>query len=913
MPIAPNTSFNHYEIIAPLGKGGMGEVYRAKDTRLNREVAIKVLPADFAQDAGRLRRFEQEARATLALNHPNIMTVYDFGTGASENEGNPYLVMELLEGENLRAQLGNGALPVRKAIEYAQQIVAGLAAAHDKGIVHRDLKPENLFVTKDGRVKILDFGLAKLRNAECRMQNEEAETLLQAEPNNPPSPIQFEALPRPQLTAPGTVLGTVAYMSPEQVRGEAVDHRSDIFSFGLILFEMLTGKRAFQRATMAETMTAILKDEAPELSEINAKVSPQLENLVQHCLEKNPELRLQSAHDLGFVFEELAIPNLVVATQPEVMEASNTALVPKVSGWRDYRWAGLVAAALLLGSFGITWAYLLRKSENAATRMIKLDITPPANASFESFALSPDGHWFAFTAITGGKVQLWLRALNATEAKVLPGTEGALYPFWSPDSQWIAFFSSGKLKKLQVLGGPAQILCDARNPTGGTWNRDGMILFSMISEGIRSVSATGGVATALTSPNRSGQETAHLSPTFLPDGKHFLYTVMSWKKEKRGIYLGLLDSQLKVRLLEEYSSVLYAPPGFLLFRRDAALLAQPFDADKLQLRGEAFQVAERVGHNPFFLQRLNVSVSNNGVLVLEPHVNRLTKQLHWLDRSGKLLHSFSDWYGSTRPALSPDEKRFVADRRDPVTSTYDLWMADVSGANASRFTFDIGDARYPIWSSSGSRIIWTSTREDGFRLFQKAANGAGKEEPMSDFKAIATDWSRDERFIFFNYGYPKPGEIWVQPLAEGQQPFLFIQAEGGQTEARLSPDGHWLAYVSDESDRLEIYVQRFPTGGNKKQVSTNGGAGPYWRRDGKELFYYASDGKLMAVPVVSGDSCEMGTAVPLFEFRSGSNAPATTSYTVTGDGQRFLVNAVVDAEPRAPLTVVLNWTVEAKK
>lgn len=894
MPLTAQTKFDHYEIVAPLGKGGMGEVYKARDTRLNREVAIKVLPGEIAHDVERLRRFEQEAKAVGALNHPNILTVFDFGT----HEEHPYIVMELLEGEELREALDNGALPTRKAMGYAQQIANGLSAAHAKNIVHRDLKPANLFVTTDGRVKILDFGLAKLRQPR---RGEEESTLSLPSDNEAPN------------TDPGVVMGTVGYMSPEQVQGQTADHRSDIFSFGVILYEMLSGQRAFTGGSMVETMHAILKNEPPEFGESNAKVSPQLDKIVRRCLEKKPERRFQTASDLGFALEALSVPHSSGASRTEAVPALDTAARTKRGGWRDYRLAWLTAAAFILATLGLTWAHFTRQPISNEARVMKLAINPPENASFDNIAISPDGRWLAFTAATGGKVQLWVRALDATEANVLPGTEGARFPFWSPDSHWIAFFAANKLKKIEVSGGPAQPLCDVTIPSGGAWNRDGVIILSRAS-GLYRVSATGGELTVLTTPDRARQEIGHLHPSFLPDGQHFLYSIGSGQKETRGIYLGSLDGKLKQRLLSDISSAVYAPPGFLLFRREEALLAQPFDADKRQLSGELFPVAERVGHDPLHRQRLNVSVSDNGVLVLDPHGNRLSRQLLWLDRAGKQTGSLGEeWRAYTKPWLAPDEKRFVAERAD-ANGTLDLWLADVSGANATRFTFDPGNDIYPVWSPDGKRIVWLSTREDPFRLYQKAASGAGQEELLFNSNGVPTDWSGDGRFILYTQYNPKTKQdVWVLPLDGAQQPFPFLQTEAYEGGAQLSPDGRWLAYGSDESGRFEVYVQRFPDHSGKRQVSTGGGLGPHWRRDGKELFYYMADGKLMALPVGSGESFEMGTAVALFEFRSGSNSSFTAPYTVTGDGQRFLVNAIVDAEPRAPLTVVVNWAAGAKR
>ena len=441
-------------------------------------------------------------------------------------------------------------------------------------------------------------------------------------------------------------------------------------------------------------------------------------------------------------------------------------------------------------------------------------------------------------------MQLWVRALDATEAKVLPGTEGARYPFWSPDNHWIAFFALNKLKKIEVSGGPPPSLCNVNNPTGGTWNRDSVILFSGLGSGLFRVSATGGEVTVLTTPDRARQEIAHHSPSFLPDGQHFLYSILSGQKETRGTYLGSLDGKVKQRLVGEDSSAVYASPGFLLFRRDEALLAQPFDADKLQLNGEPFVVAERVGHDPIYARHLNVSVSHNGVLVLEPQVNRQCAQILWLDRGGKQIGSLGEeWRAFSRPWLSPDEKRFVAERTD-ANGTQDLWLVDVPGTNATRFTFDPGSDVYPVWSPDGKRIIWASSREGDFRLYQKAASGTGQEEPLLNINGLPTDWSRDGRFIIYYQGGPKTNQdVWVLPLDGDQKPFPFLQTGAYEGGAQFSPDGRWMAYASDESGRFEVYVQRFPNHGGTRQVSNAGGVGPYWRRDGKELFYYTTDGQ----------------------------------------------------------------------
>jgi serine/threonine protein kinase/Tol biopolymer transport system component len=899
--IDAGTRFGHYHILSPIGAGGMGEVYCARDTRLDREVAIKVLPASFANDGDRLRRFKQEALATSALNHPNILTIHDIG----DYEGAPFIVAELLEGEELREQLNEGALPVRRSIEYARQIADGLAAAHEKGIVHRDLKPENLFVTTDGRVKILDFGLAKLKPPQVGAVDTDAPT-------------------QKKSTDPGTVLGTVGYMSPEQVRGQEADHRSDIFSFGMILYEMLSGKRAFNGDSVADVMSAVLKEEPPELGETNAKISPALEKIVRRCLEKKPERRFQTASDLGFALEALSTPSgsrLETAASPAVDTVSATTLRRSREKW----WMGVAALAMLM-AVAFAWAYFTRQPA-ADVRSFKTSILPPEKSSFGQIAVSPDGRHLAFTAATSGNVQLWVRALDSTEATALAGTQGAAYPFWSPDSRFIGFFADGRLKKIEATGGPVQTICEVPAPLGGAWSRDGVILFGQGLSGLLRISATGGDPTPVTTFDRSRQEISHRYPAFLPDGRHFLYSILSGQKETRGVYLGSLDGTLKQLLLDDITVIKYvaAVPGdaasgagWLLFGRDGALLAQPFDTSRLEFTGELFSLSAKVGSDLLSPNYFSFSVSDNDVLVFDPSLMRKRRQYRWVDRRGQQLYPIDVDAGNFSPGLSPDEKRFIDPRPDPLTGTPDLWLFDVSGGATQRFTIDPALDFAPVWSPDGGRIVWASNREGGiFNIYQKAASGAGEEMLLlkSDYHKFPTDWSRDGRFIVYYQVDPKTKrDVWVLPEpGHGQaKPFPVVQTEANEIAGRLSPDGRWLAYASDVSGRYEVWVQSFPGGGGKRQVSTGGGNHPHWRRDGRELFYYARDGKLMSVPVRSRESFEISAAVSLFDFRAGTQLP-NTPYAVTGDGQRFLINAVVDVEPNAALTVWVNWTAGVKK
>lgn len=909
MTIAPGTQLGPYEILARLGAGGMGEVWRARDTRLNREVAIKVLPVSFANDAERLHRFEQEARATSALNHPNILTVYDIGT----QEGSPYIVAELLEGEELRAQLNVGAFTPGKAIEYATQIASGLAAAHAKAIVHRDLKPENIFITTEGRVKILDFGLAKLR----------------APSSAPGSGSDVET--QKGLTDPGVVMGTAGYMSPEQIRGENADHRADIFSFGVMLYEMMTGRRPFSRETTAETLTAILREEPEEITEVSRKTPPQLERIVRRCLEKKPDRRFQTASDLGFALEAMSSRS---GSQSEPA----LSVLPVIAERRlfgDSRLAWLVAALLLLATLGLTWAYFARRPATDA-RVMRFSILPPEKASFENIAVSPDGKWLAFTAATGGKVQLWVRGIESLDGRALPGTAGARFPFWSPNSDSIGFFADGRLKKIEASSGLAQTLCEVPSGLGGTWSGDGVILFARIGVGLSRISATGGEVAEVTTADRTRQENYHWAPAFLPDGRHFLYSIRSGNKETRGVYLGSLEGAVKQRLLGDITSARYVAAtadshlaggdGWLLFGRDGALMAQPFDARRLKFSGEPFRISEQIGSDLIYAGCFIFSASANGVLVFDPSVNRQRRRYLWMDRGGQ-TGSLDVVGSSNQPGLSPDEKHFLADRTDPQTGTFDLWLCDVGDGRSTRFTFDPASDLAPVWSPDGKRIVWASARAGNLNLYQKAASGAGQDTLLleSEYNKVPSDWSRDGRFILYYETDPKTkNDVWVLPVAESvagpggassgeSKPFPFLRTEADEFGATISPNGRWMAYVSDESGRYEVYVQSFPVGGGKRQVSTGGGTAPRWRRDGQELFYYASDGKLVAAPVQSEETFSASAASPLFEFRAGNANSASAPYAVTGDGQRFLLNAIVVTEMAAPLTVVFNWTTDAKR
>lgn len=868
----------------------MGEVYRARDTQLAREVAVKILPEVYSVDQLRLRRFEQEACAASALNHPNILTIYDVGT----HGGSPYVVSELLEGETLRHRIGGNALAQRRVIDYALQIANGLAAAHEKGIVHRDLKPDNIFITKDGRVKILDFGVAKL-------------TQLTA------SESQTEVPTRRVDTGPGIVIGTVGYMSPEQVRGKEVDHRSDIFSFGAVLYEMLSGRRAFYGESAADTMSAILREDPRELTETNKTVSPALERLVNHCLEKNPEARFHSARDIAFALE-------AVSTSPGSGETF-TARAPtasRASLRQHFPWVivALLGIALLTAlPFVILYFRQAPSATPSATRFV---IYPPERAYYGgSFAVSPDGRRLVSRVSFEGKVFLWVRALDSLTAQPLAGTEDSSFPFWSPDSRFIGFFSKGKLRKIEFTGGPAQMLCDAPDARGGTWNADGVIVFAPKgADVLYRVSEGGGTPVPVTTRDAARKEISHYHPRFLPDGRHFIYLVNSPQQETAGIYVGSLDKQEPKRLVGADSSAEYAAPGFLLFLRERTLMAQGFDADKLALTGEPISVTEQVDRLVGGARLSLFSVSQTGVLTYRTGLSD-SSQLIWFDREGKPLGTVGPAGGYNSPWLSPDEKRVAFGRQEPQGGGSDLWLLELARGNLNRFTFDPAADQSPIWSPDGSRIVFGSDREGVLNLYQKAASGAGNDEALlkSDNPKIANDWSADGKFILYQTGN-QSADIWVLPLSGDHKPFPFLQTEFNEGWARFSPDGKWIAYSSNESGSWQVYVQSFPASGGKWMISTDGGAQPQWRRDGKELFYISADRKLMAVDVKgNGSTFEASVPKALFDLRLQTPAlPGPRNFYIAAvDGKRFLVTSVSEERLTTPTTVVMNWTADLKK
>ena len=864
-------------------------MYLARDPKINRDVAIKVLPATFSTDAERLRRFELEVQASGKLNHPHILAVYD----VEMHDGSPYVVYELLEGETLRERLRGGPLPPRKAIDYGLQITRGLAAAHDKGIVHRDLKPENLFITNDDRIKILDFGLAKLTEAVYDVE------------------VQTDVLTRKVNTDPGAVMGTVGYMAPEQVRAQRVDHRSDIFSLGLILYEMLSGKRAFGGDTAVETLNAILKEDPPQLSESNGHINPALERVVMHCLEKNPAQRFQSTGDVAFALESLS-----GLSSNRTLAVDLTAAVPrrKIRAWVPWAFAATLLLALI-ATLPFAVAHLRRSPTEGG--LIRLSVSLPDKVTLSGttpvVAISPDGSQIAFVAAKEGQNLLWVRSLDSFTPKPLAAMEisgSPTPPFWSPDSRFIGFFGGGKLKKVEASGGPAQTLCDHPAARGGTWNHDGVILVGTTAGPLFRVSQAGGELAQLTTLDQSRFETSHRWPSFLPDGRHFLFFVRSGKVENIGVYVGSLDSKETTQLLPNVLSAVYAAPGFLLFLRNETLMAQPFDTNALKLTGEQVPVAEQVAFNSG-LGRGSFSVSENGVLAFRTGGGQIDQPL-WFDRTGKQIRALAEAGVYFNLALSPvDEKQAAVDRTDPQTGTNDIWLFDLArNGVSSRFTTDPAGDACPLWSPDGKRIVFVSSRTGSWSLYEKSASGGESEKVIfaSVEEKLPDDWSRDGKFIIYESFIGKTKwDLWLLRTEDNSTSPL-LQSEFNERQASFSPDGKYIAYTSDKSGSAAVYVQTFPLSDSEWRISTDIGAQPRWRNDGRELFYISGDKKLMVVDIKPGPPFQAGVPKPLFETRVPTITDFRNHYVVTADGQRFLINSMFEERASTPIDVVKNWT-----
>ncbi|MEQ1761254.1 MAG: protein kinase [Vicinamibacterales bacterium] len=899
MALTPGTRLGPYEVLTQIGVGGMGEVYRATDTNLKRQVAIKVLPASVAGDADRLARFQREAEVLAALNHPNIAAIH----GLEDAGGVKALVMELVEGEDLSQVIarragpsGPAGLPLDEALPIAKQIAEALEAAHEQGIIHRDLKPANIKVRPDGTVKVLDFGLAKAMENVGRDFSPAGHAGSKDPAYVPPSQAPTITTPA-MMTGAGMILGTAAYMSPEQARGKAVDKRADIWAFGAVLFEMLTGARTFEGEDIAETLGAVIHKE-PLWSRLPTATPSAIRTVLRRCLQKDPRQRLR---DIGDV--RLALDGAFDAVSLQGTNAAGA-----TSGGRRVWMVACGVAVLGLLALSVPVVRHLREVPPLAAAEMRLDITvPPApTADPASVALSPDGHTVVFAAEFEGRQQLWVRVLDAASARPLAGTEGSLqFPFWSPDSRSVGFFANGKLKRLDLERGIVESLADATNGRGGAWNADGTILFAPTSSGaLFTVAAAGGQPMAVTRLQKP-QQTDHRFPQFLPDGRHFLFYARG-TPEGRGVYVGELGHAEARRLLDVDAAAVYVSSGHLMFVRDGALFAQRFSPEQMTLAGEPYIVVDRVAINEG-VSLAALSASTAGSFVYRS--GRRRSQFVWVDRSGNVVRAAGepDDVLALNPSLSFDGRRLALQRN--VNGNWDIWLLDMELGVLNRLTSNPGTDTRPAWSADGTHVVYSSSRDGVIGLYQQVPAASERAELLLA-NASSPDFSRDGQFVLFSRN--AGSDLWGAPLTRDRTPFPVAQTPFQERNGQLSPDGTWIAYESDESGRSEVYVRPFRGPGGARQITAGGGGQVRWGRDGRELFYLAPDGRLMAVSFqVAGDGrgTEVGVAVPLFSARIGSaqQGPNGAQYVVSPDGQRFLLNTVIEDPSSAPITVVLNW------
>ena len=886
MQLSPGTKLAHYEILEPIGKGGMGEVYRARDGKLGRDVAIKVLPDEFAGNEERLARFKREAKVLASLNHPNIAAIY----GLEQSESTHFLVLELVPGETLAERISRRPIPWEEIVDIASQITLALEEAHEQGIVHRDLKPANIKQNEDGKVKVLDYGLAKVFQEETP----EADTSM--------SPTLTR-----DATRVGVILGTAAYMSPEQAKGKRVDKRADVWAFGAVVYEMITGKRAFAGEDVADTLANVLTKE-PEWGAITREVPETVRRLLGRCLDRDAKKRLR---DIG---EARILLDAISAGTPE----------PQPPRARSERLGWIVAAASMATTLALGIAHLRREPPTKA-EVLRFTVSAPEGTTIapgpaaRQLALSPDGRHLAFAARDpAGTSYLWLRDLDSLEARLLPETQDAWFPSWSPDGRFIGFQTPTGLERIAVSGGSSESVCDVRGRGGATWNHAGVIVFAQAGEGLYQVPASGGIPTPLTSLEPS-RERSHEWPPFLPDGKHILYFADTVDAEHRGIYVTSLDSDPPRLIFNTEVQSTYAEPGYLLFINGAALMAQPFDVNEMKLTGEPSRVAQDVSYNPQ-TNRTSFSVSESGVLAFRTGGLGGTPagQHVWFDREGQRLGEAGPPERDMIPRLSPDETRVAVSRLDETTGTADIWLLNLERGTESRLTFDPSDDTHAIWSPDGNEIVFASNRGGVFDLYRKAASGAGQAQLLleSSLDKVPDDWSSDGQSVFFttNYGYTVlDTDLFVVSLLDDNSPTPLLETEASETDGHLSPDGRWLAYVAAEGGRPDVYVRPFPTLEGQWLVSTGGGSMPQWRGDGKELFYIDANHDLVAVTVEGGESFEAVSTRVLFQAPvSGFDVYWVPSYAAAGDGRRFLFNVLTEEPGSDAITVVVNWTAELR-
>ncbi len=894
MPLSPGTKLGPYEIVAPLGVGGMGEVYRARDTRLERTVAIKILPAQFSSDPVRKQRFEREAKTISSLNHPHICVLYDVGS----QDGVDYLVMECVEGETLAKRLEKGPLPVEQVLKLGTQIADALDKAHRSGVNHRDLKPGNIMLTPTG-AKLLDFGLAK-----------------PAAPLTSVVTLTAAVTQSSPMTEQGAIVGTFQYMSPEQVEGKELDGRSDIFSLGAVLYEMLTGQRAFPGKSQLSVASAILEKEPTPISTIKPLTPPALDHAIRRCLAKDREERWQTARDLELELKWIAEGGSQVTLAPNVPAKGIRAL--------GRRALILSIGALLLGAAVASLAtWNLKPSPSPLPRPVTRTVVmlPPgerlAVPNQPAVALSPDGNQLVYVAIQGSVQQLYLRAMDSLEARPIPGTEGAVNPFFSPDSQWLGFFAGGKLKKVSVSSGAALSLGDAVSPKGASWGSQGMITFApTLASALMQVSDAGGASQPLTRFEKG--EVSHRWPEFLPGGKAVLFaagaSTGNWTIAQ--VAVQSVGTRERRNLFQGGTQPRYVPSGHLVYAQGGSLMAVPFDPQRLAVTGAAVPVVEGVLQSTFN-GAAQYSFSASGSLVYVPGgVQATQRRLVWVNRNGAEHPVAAPAHAYQFPHLSPDGRQIAV---GVVEQESQNWLYDLTRETLTRFAFEGKFNNNPIWTRDGKRIAFQSNqsnKEGAANIYWQLADGSGGQERLttSDYPNAPLSWSLDGQLLAFTEINPATGyDIWVLRLSDRKaQPFL--RTPFNESVPQFSPDGRWLAYISDESGRWEIYVQPYPGPGGKWQISTEGGTEPVWNPNGRELFYRSGD-KMMAVEIVTQPGFSAGKSRVLFEGRYEPTPATFPDYDVTPDGQRFLMLKPAEQEGGAPtqINVVLNWFEELKR
>ena len=873
MSLGTGTRLGPYELISVIGAGGMGEVYRARDTRLDRTVAVKILPEHLSANADLKQRFEREARTISSLSHPNICSLYDIG----HQDGIDFLVMEFLEGETLAERLSKGALPMDQVLRYGMQIADALDKAHKQGIVHRDLKPGNIMITKSG-IKLLDFGLAKLQAPVQEVISE------------------VSSLPTRQrdLTAEGTIIGTLQYMSPEQLEGREADARTDLFALGLILYEIATGRKAFTGKSQASLIAAILSSEPKPISAIQPLSPPAFDRLVKNCLAKDPEDRWQTAHDVMLELRWIA-------------EGGSQAGIPSpVTSHRRHReWlAWLLAGLFFIALAGVTFLYFSKPKEE--TNPLRVSVLSPEVGNLWHSSISPDGLTLAIVAFDpSARTHLWIRSLANNTATQLPETEGAAWPFWSPDGSYIGFFADDSLKKIQIPNGRPEVICDAEQNAGGTWGKNGTILFTN-KDVIYRVNSSGGVPQPVTKLDANHE--GHRWPVFLPDGDHFLYLDDSGKTEFHFLQLASLNSGKTQKILSPFFSDVAHARGYIFFVRSGTLMAQRLDPKKFQLTGSPVAVTDQI-REVFANHRFDFSVSENGTIAYRQQ--NPSSQLIWFDRSGLKMESVGEQGRYASLDLSPDNSKVAVEVLDSEGRNGEIWVVQFSRGISTRFTFDPGADLSPIWSPDGTKIVFGSNRKGRFLdLFQKTTNQATDELLKGvNADAFPVSWTPDGKFVIYASNDQRTkADLWLLPISGNQKPIPLIRSEFNEDRADVSADGNWIAYSSDESGRSEIYVQTMPPSGARYQISNDGGSEPQWRQDGKEIFFISPDKQLMAAQILRKDPFETSIPKALFVIQERFIGPERGTYAVSNDGNRFLINTVSENSMSNAVHLITNWT-----